>query len=103
MTLPAFVLQYLGLGIAVTWIFIHTRGSVLIACVFHGVFDIVGNLTLLALDPVAGPWLWTGTVAIVSLLLVARLGPELGSRRSAPAPIAGALRRKRVLGVKRAG
>jgi membrane protease YdiL (CAAX protease family) len=69
MPVSAFALQYVAGAVLWTWIFLGSRGSVLLTVVFHGSMDVCGNLAILALDPDRGPWAWTAVFVLAAGLV----------------------------------
>ena len=71
------------LAILYTWIYQHTRGSVLMAVLFHGAFNTFNLLFLGRVDQALGAWLslalWGGT----ALVVVIAFGPNLGGKPTA--------------------
>lgn len=66
------------------WVWLHTRGSVLLATILHGAVNAVG-FTAVGLAPAPRMWLNAGVWAVAALVLLA-LGQE--RRQNAPAPAA---------------
>lgn len=64
----AFLLYTVGFSIVFTWLYLHTRGSLLLATLLHGASDTLGLINT-ALDPVTHWWL-IGIVYIAAGLLV---------------------------------
>ena len=63
-------------AIVFTWIFQSTRGSALLATLFHG----SSNAAMLfydGIDPAWGPWLKSSTSVLVALAVLLRAGPHL--------------------------
>jgi hypothetical protein len=60
------------LSILYTWIYQHTRGSVLLAVLFHGAFNTFSAMFLGRVEPALGAWLalalWGGTALIVVIV-----------------------------------
>ena len=48
--LPAFVLLTVEYSILMTWVYLHTKGSVLIATLFHGAINLSQGLLLGGID-----------------------------------------------------
>jgi hypothetical protein len=67
---------------AFTWIWLHTRGSVLLATLFHGAVNTVG-FTAVGLPAPQRMWLTAGAWALGSIVLLA-----LGQERNATTPAA---------------
>ena len=78
----AFVLLTTAYSILLSWLFLHTRGSVLLATLFHGSINIFQGFLLAGVDSTSGYW-WlalaygAGALA-VALVLGPRLSPRLG-------------------------
>ena len=77
-------------SVLMTWVFLRTRGSVLIATLFHGAINVWQGFFLAGTDPASRYW-WLALAyggAAVGLALV--LGPRLSRRRApdtaSPAP-----------------
>lgn len=82
--LTLFLLQILGLSILYTWMFNHTRGSLLMAHLFHAATNAtLGLVPILPMDTagVLRPlWLAVGLLWVLVLAVVAYFGPEDLSR-----------------------
>jgi membrane protease YdiL (CAAX protease family) len=76
----AYIAYTTALAGAFTWIWLHTRGSVLLATIFHGAVNMLG-FTATGLAPGDRMWLTAGAWALASILLLA-----LGQERRAPMP-----------------
>ena len=80
MSLPGYVLQLGAMSVIVTWIFNHTRGSVLIATLLHA--SINTWTQVFAVDH-AGPlvfWTQTGLTCLIAAIVVIVFGPRRLSR-----------------------
>ncbi|MBK9714850.1 MAG: CPBP family intramembrane metalloprotease [Kouleothrix sp.] len=80
MSLPGYVLQLGAMSVIVTWIFNHTRGSVLIATLLHA--SINTWTQIFAVDH-AGPlvfWTQTGLTCLIAVVVVVVFGPWRLSR-----------------------
>jgi membrane protease YdiL (CAAX protease family) len=76
---PAFALFVLTQTILFTWLANHTRGSVLLAWLFHGAINVAGSQFAIG-DPVRQWWL-SGTVfGVIALVVLVVLGPNLVRR-----------------------
>jgi hypothetical protein len=75
-----FLLQTTGFSILYTWMANHTRGSLLLAHLFHAASNTtIGVLPVLPMDTggsLRPLWLVVGILWIVGLIVVARCGPE---------------------------
>jgi uncharacterized protein len=83
--IPAFVLLTTAYSVLFTWIFLHTRGNVLIATLFHGAINLSQGLFLGGLDPAREYWLLAAIYTASALVLVVAAGPTLS--RSPPSII----------------
>jgi membrane protease YdiL (CAAX protease family) len=77
--LPAFTLYVVPMTVLFTWLANQTRGSVLLAWLFHGAINtlIVVNS---AVDIVQRWWLSAAVYAVVAVLVVLVVGPQLTRR-----------------------
>lgn len=71
--LAAFVTQTVGLSVIAAWLLKHSRGSVLIATLFHGAFNTFAFLTP-SIDAVTRAWLVGGVYIIAALMITAVYG-----------------------------
>jgi uncharacterized protein len=78
--IPAFVLLTTAYSVLFTWIYLHTRGSVLIATLFHGAINLSQGLFLGGLDPAREYWLLAAVYTLAALVLVVAVGPGLARR-----------------------
>lgn len=76
----AYVAYTTALAGAFTWIWVHTRGSVLLATLFHGAVNLIG-FTASGLAAGDRMWLTAGVWAAAAILLLA-----LGQERRTPVP-----------------
>jgi membrane protease YdiL (CAAX protease family) len=80
---PAFAAYVVAMTVLFTWLAVHTRGSVLLAWLFHGAIN-----TLIFVDPAVGLvqrwWLSAAVYGAATLLVVLVAGPGLAGRRPAP-------------------
>ena len=75
--IPAFVLLTVAYSVLFTWIYLHTRGSVLIATLFHGAINLSQGLFLGGLDPARVYWLLAAVYTAAALVLVVATGSGL--------------------------
>jgi membrane protease YdiL (CAAX protease family) len=82
---PAFTAYVVAMTVLFTWLANHTRGSVLLAWLFHGAINtlIFTNPTT---DLVQRWWLSAAVYGAAALLVVLATGPGLASRRPTPSP-----------------
>ena len=59
MPLAAFVLLTVEYSILMTWVYLHTSGSVLLATLFHGAINLSQGLFLGAVDGATRYWLFS--------------------------------------------
>jgi membrane protease YdiL (CAAX protease family) len=81
--IPAFVLLTVAYSVLFTWIYLHTRGSVLIATVFHGAINLSQGLLLGGVDPAREYWLLAAVYTVAALVLVVAVGPNLSRKPGA--------------------
>jgi uncharacterized protein len=77
-------------AIVFTWIFQNTRGSVLMATLYHGSSNI-GMILYGGIDPAWAPWLKCSISTLVALGLLMWAGPNLRRERRETAPAGGAV------------
>ena len=73
----AFVLFTIAYSVLFTWVYLHTRGSVLIATLLHGAINFSQGLFLGGVDPARVYWLLAAVYGVAALALVAAAGPNL--------------------------
>ncbi len=78
---PAFVLLTVEYSILMTWVYLHTKGSVLIATLFHGAINIFQGFFLAGIDPASRYWWLALSYGTAALAFAAVLGPSLSRRR----------------------
>jgi membrane protease YdiL (CAAX protease family) len=76
---PAFALFVVAQTILFTWIANHTRGSVLLAWLFHAAINVAGSRFAIG-DPVRQWWLSAAAFGVVALIVLVVLGPNLTQR-----------------------
>jgi hypothetical protein len=81
---PAFVIQVIAVAVIYTWLYNGTKGSLLLAVLFHTALN--APLTLILLpegpDTVALPfWLLSGLWVVAAVIVVAVFGPSQLSRQ----------------------
>jgi uncharacterized protein len=83
--LAAFVLLTIEYSILMTWVFLHTLGSVLIATLFHGAINLSQGVFVGAIDGATRYWLLCivyGVAAVIAAIALARSA----LRKAAAAP-----------------
>jgi uncharacterized protein len=78
--LPAFVLLTIEYSILMTWVFLHTKGSVLLATLFHGAINLSQSLILGGIDGATRYWLLSIVYGAAALVIGVF---ALGQRRNA--------------------
>jgi len=81
---PAFLIQAIGLAVIYTWLYNSTKGSVLLAVLFHTATNAPLTLVLLPLgieNWLLPFWLMAGFTVVAALIVVAVFGPSHLSRR----------------------
>jgi uncharacterized protein len=72
--LTAFVLLTIEYSILMTWVFLHTLGSVLIATVFHGAINLSQGIFLGGLDGATRYWLLSIVYGVAAVIVAVLLG-----------------------------
>jgi uncharacterized protein len=67
--LPAFVLLTVEYSILMTWVFLHTKGSVLLATLFHGAINLSQGLFLGGLEGAERYWLLCIVYGVAALVV----------------------------------
>jgi uncharacterized protein len=80
--LSAFVLLTVEYSILMTWVFLHTRGSVLIATMFHGTINLSQGIFLGGVEGATRYWLLCIVYGVAALLVAFVLG--LRARQRSP-------------------
>jgi membrane protease YdiL (CAAX protease family) len=81
---PAFVIQVIAVAVIYTWLYNGTKGSLLLAVLFHTALNAPLTLVLLPLGPenVTLPfWLLSGLWVVAAIIVVAVFGPSQLSRQ----------------------
>jgi uncharacterized protein len=76
---PAFALFVIAQTILFTWLANHTRGSVLLAWLFHAAINVAGSRFAIG-DPVRQWWLSAAMFSVVALIVLVFERKDLGSR-----------------------
>jgi membrane protease YdiL (CAAX protease family) len=72
--MSAFVLLTVEYSILMTWVFLHTRGSVLIATLFHGAINLSQGIFLGAVEGASRYWLLCIVYGVAALIVAFVLG-----------------------------
>ena len=67
--LPAFVLLTVEYSILMTWVYLHTKGSVLIATLFHGAINLSQGLFLGGIEGATRYWLLSIVYGVAALVV----------------------------------
>jgi hypothetical protein len=67
--MPAFILLTIEYSVLLTWLYLHTRGSVLIATLCHGAINLSQGLVLGGVDGDRRYWLLAITYGAAALVL----------------------------------
>jgi membrane protease YdiL (CAAX protease family) len=77
----AFVGMTTAYSLLLSWVFLHTRGSVLIATLFHGAINVCQGFFLAGTDPANRYWWLALAYGGAAVLLAGVLGPRLSRQR----------------------
>jgi uncharacterized protein len=78
----AFVILTVAYSILFTWIYIHTRGSVLISTLLHGSINFSQGFFLGGMDPAREYWLLVAVYGAAALAVALMFGPNLTRKTS---------------------
>lgn len=76
----AFVLLTIEYSILMTWVFLHTLGSVLIATLFHGAINLSQGIFLGGVDGASRYWLLSIVYGVAALIVAVALGLKASKR-----------------------
>lgn len=82
----AFVLL-VAYSVMFTWVYLHTRGSILIATLLHGAINFSQGFFLGGINPAREYWLLAAVYGLVAITLVAAVGPNLSRKPRAPTEV----------------
>ncbi len=80
---PSFLAPF-GLSVVMTWLFVHTRGSLAMAMVFHFILDYSPQFLFAATEVGLAVWLQAMAALTIALFLVLISGVNLQRSRSRP-------------------
>ena len=83
----AFVLLTVAYSVPFTWVYLHTRGSVLIATLMHGSINLSQGYFLGGIDPAREYWVLAAVYGMAALVLVIAAGSNLSRKLRAPAEV----------------
>jgi len=86
----AFLVLTVAYSVVFTWVYLHTRGSVLVATLLHGFINFSQGFFLGGIDPAREYWLLTTVYVVAALFLVAATGLNLSHRPRAPCEVSAA-------------
>jgi uncharacterized protein len=66
----SFFVSSLCFGVLWTWLYRNTRGSVLIAAMFHGAVNLFGNMFYLGIPPLLLNWLMPAGYALAAVIVI---------------------------------
>jgi membrane protease YdiL (CAAX protease family) len=84
---PSFLAPF-GLSVVITWLFVHTRGSLAMAMLFHFAMDYSPQFLFAATDVGLAVWLQAIAALAVALILAFVFGVDLQGSRSKPLAMA---------------
>jgi uncharacterized protein len=83
----AFVLLTIAYSVVIAWVYVHARGSVLIASLMHGAINLSQGYFLGGVDPAKEYWLLAAVYGVVTFVLVVVAGPNLSRKSQVPAEV----------------
>jgi uncharacterized protein len=84
--LTAFVILTIEYSILMTWVFLHTHGSVLIATLFHGAINLSQGFFLGGIEGASRYWLLSIVYGVAALIAAVVLGLNASRRTPATSP-----------------
>ena len=78
----AFVPLTMAYSVVIGWVYVHSRGSVLIASLMHGAINLSQGFFLGGVDPSKEYWLLAAVYGVTALALVLAFGANLSRKRS---------------------
>lgn len=81
----AFVLLTMAYSVLIGWVYVHSRGSVLIAMLMHGAINLSQGFFLGGVDPAREYWLLAAAYGAAAIVLAFVFGPNLSRQPSAGA------------------
>jgi membrane protease YdiL (CAAX protease family) len=72
-----FLFLTMAYSVVIGWVFVHARGSVLIASLMHGAINLSQGFFLGGVDPARTYWLLAGVYGVAALVLAVAVGPSL--------------------------
>ena len=84
--LAAFVLLTIEYSILMTWVFLHTLGSVLIATLFHGAINLSQGIFLGGIEGASRYWLLSIVYGVAALIAAVALGLNASRKPAVASP-----------------
>jgi hypothetical protein len=84
--LVAFVLLTVEYSILMTWVFLHTHGSVLIATLFHGAINLSQGFFLGGMEGASRYWLLSIVYGVAALITAVWLGLNAARKSAVASP-----------------
>jgi membrane protease YdiL (CAAX protease family) len=78
----AFVLLTMAYSVLIGWVYVHARGSVLIASLLHGAINLSQSFFLGGVDPAKEYWLLAAVYGAVALAVALMFGSNLSRKPS---------------------
>jgi uncharacterized protein len=85
--LSPFVILTVAYSILLTWVYIHTRGSVLVSTLLHGSINLSQGFFLGGIDPAREYWLLAAVYGVAAFVLVVAAGPNLSRKPQVPSEV----------------
>jgi hypothetical protein len=77
----AFVLLTMAYSVVIGWVYVHARGSVLIASLMHGAINLSQGFFLGGVDPASEYWLLAAVYGVAALGVALAFGANLSRKR----------------------
>jgi membrane protease YdiL (CAAX protease family) len=77
---PAFMILTTAYSVLIGWVYLHTRGSVLIATLTHGAINLSQGFVLGGVDPSRAYWLLAIVYVVAAIAVVLVFGPGLSRK-----------------------
>ena len=77
----AFVLLTMAYSVVIGWVYVHARGSVLIASLMHGAINLSQGFFLGGVDPASEYWLLAAVYGVAALGVALAIGANLSRKR----------------------
>jgi uncharacterized protein len=87
LSFSAFVILTVAYSILFSWVYIYTRGSVLISTLLHGSINLSQGFFLGGIDPAREYWLLAAVYGVAAFVLVVAAGPNLSRKPQVPSEV----------------